>query len=105
MSKYVKPEFAVYDEPPNVIVCHDEKGEGYVIDIELPGVKKENIELSFGKNGFCVTGKREDVTYTGCYYLLHEVKVEEAKAKYKSGLLRVTVPFKEILKPTKIKIE
>ncbi|NWG09350.1 MAG: Hsp20/alpha crystallin family protein [Nitrososphaerales archaeon] len=105
MSKYVKPELAVYEEPPNVTVCHDEKGEGYIIDIELPGVKKENIELSFGKNGFCVAGKREDVTYTGCYYLLHAVKVESAKAKYKSGLLRVTVPFKEILSARKVEIE
>ncbi|MCP8315911.1 MAG: Hsp20/alpha crystallin family protein [archaeon] len=90
---------------PSVVVSHNEKDEGYVIEVKLPGVKKGDVELYFWSKGFCVDGKREDMTYTGCYNLAHEVKTEEAKAKFESGLLTITVPFKEKLRAKKVKIE
>ena len=43
--------------------------------------------------------------YTGCYTLSHEIKIDEAKAKFESGLLKIKVPFKEKLRAKKVKIE
>ncbi len=90
---------------PSVNICHDEKDEGYYIEVELPGVEKEDIELYFWSRGFCVDGNKKDLTYSGCYTLAHDVKSEEVKAKFESGLLKINVPFKEKLRAKKVKIE
>ncbi len=102
MSKEKTPKTTMF---PSVTICHDDKDEGYDIEVGLPGVKKEDVELSFWSKGFCVDGEKEDITYTGCYTLAHEVKIEEAKAKFENGLLKIKVPFKEKLRAKKVKIE
>jgi len=46
---------------PRVSICHDDKDEDYEIEVELPGVKKEDIDLSFWSGGFCIDGEKEDI--------------------------------------------
>ncbi len=81
---------------PEVYVVHDEKNENLLIDVMLPGAKKESIKLEFSKNGFCVEAKAEErgTVYFSCYTLAHEVFPDRAKAKYKDGILKTIVPFK-----------
>ncbi|MEM3624477.1 MAG: Hsp20/alpha crystallin family protein [Nitrososphaerales archaeon] len=86
-------------------MCHDEKDEGYEIEVELPGVKKEEINLYFWSRGFCVDANKEELAYSGCYTLAHDVKIDEAKAKFENGLLKIKVPFKEKLRARKVSIE
>lgn len=86
-------------------VCFDHDLENYYIQVELPGVKKDNIELSVSEQSFCVRGSREDIDLIACYYLAHWVNEDKAKAKYKNGLLDVTIPLKKPLKGKKIPIE
>lgn len=43
--------------------------------------------------------------YENCYMLAHEVKGEETKAKFDSGLLKINVPFKDTLHGHKVTIE
>jgi len=102
MSKEKIPKTAM---SPLVTICHDDKDEGYDIEVELPGVKKEDVDLSFWSRGFCVDGEKEDIVYTGCYTLAHDIKAEGAKAKFESGLLKIKVPFKEKLRAVKVKVE
>lgn len=90
---------------PRITISHNDKDEGYVIEVELPGVKKEDIELFFWSKGFCIDGKKEDIIYSECYNLAHEVRTEEAKAKFENGLLTIIVPFKEKLRAKKVKVE
>lgn len=90
---------------PRVTICHDEKDEGFVIDVELPGVRKEEIHLEIGPGGLCLQAERADLRYEGCYVLTHSVKAEEARAKFENGLLRVWVPFKESVKGFKVSVE
>jgi HSP20 family molecular chaperone IbpA len=90
---------------PSVSICHDEKDEGYDIEVELPGVEKKDIELYFWSRGFCVDGNKKDLTYSGCYTLAHDVKIDEVKAKFESGLLKIKAPFKEKLRAKKVPIE
>ena len=48
------------------------------------------------KDSFCVSARRgEDLEYSGCYMLAHEVVPEKADAKYESGLLTVFAPMKD----------
>lgn len=52
---------------PSVCVDHDE--EKYHIEIELPGVKKEDIDLEMGTESFCIRAYKggTDVAYNACY--------------------------------------
>jgi HSP20 family protein len=86
-------------------VCFDHDVENYHIQVELPGVKKEDIELSVSEQSFCVRGLREDIDLIACYYLAHRVNEDKAEAKYENGLLDVTIPLKKPLKGKKISIE
>jgi HSP20 family protein len=87
------------------VVCLDHDLDNYYIQIELPGVKKEDIELSVSEQSLCVRGSREDVDLMACYYLAHPVISEKSKAKYNNGLLNVMVPLRKPLKGKKITIE
>jgi HSP20 family molecular chaperone IbpA len=90
---------------PTVCPYHDEKDENLIIEVELPGVKKKDVELSMTDESFCATGERADSIYHVCYRFLHEITLDEAKAKFDSGLLTITVPFQKPAKPREITIE
>lgn len=51
---------------PDVISCSDDQGN-LEVEINLPGVKKENIELKMVEDGFFIRAKREEtgVEYAG----------------------------------------
>jgi HSP20 family protein len=85
--------------------CFDHDSEMYYIQIELPGVKKEDIELSASEQTLCVEGSREDVILFGCFTLAHPVNADKAKASYDNGLLTVEIPLKAPITGKKIKIE
>ena len=44
---------------PNVCVDHD--AEKYHIEVELPGVNKQKIDLKMGGRSFCIRAPKEDV--------------------------------------------
>lgn len=90
---------------PEVSVVHDDKDEGLEVTVELPGVSKENVDLTVSKGGFCITASREDLRYEGCFQFAHEVNSDATKAKFENGLLLMTVPFMEPLCGKKIFIE
>ncbi|MCW4017711.1 MAG: Hsp20/alpha crystallin family protein [Candidatus Bathyarchaeota archaeon] len=88
---------------PEICIDHDDKA--YSIEIELPGVAKEHVELSVGEQSVCVEAARDDIVYLGCYSLAHPAKEDEAKAKFENGLLTVEIPLKGPLKGKRIQIE
>lgn len=90
---------------PTVCAYHDEKDENLIIEVELPGVKKKDVKLNMTDEGFCVSGERADFIYEVCYRFLHEISLDEGKAKFDSGLLTITVPFRKPAQPTEIPIE
>jgi len=94
-------------EVPVVVpeVCIDHDDHAYSIEVELPGVKKEDVKLSVGEQSFCVEGSRGDVVFVGCFSLVHSVDEDKAKAKFESGLLKIDVPLKAAIKGRKIAIE
>jgi HSP20 family protein len=88
---------------PNAFMDHDKKF--YYIQIELPGVKKEDVELSVSDQSFCVRAPREDIEFLGCYMLAHLAETNAAKAKFENGLLSIEIPLKKEQKERKVPIE
>jgi HSP20 family molecular chaperone IbpA len=85
--------------------CFDHDLEKYYIEVELPGVDKEHIELTVAEQSVCVAGLRDDAELLGCWYLAHKVVEDKARAKYTNGLLTITIPLQQAPKGKKIKIE
>ncbi len=88
---------------PTVCVDHDK--EKYHIEIEIPGVKKDSIELEIGERSFCIRAEKSDATYNSCYTLAHSIDKDAVDAKFESGLLLVTAPLKAPLGGTKVAIK
>ncbi|MGV7225122.1 MAG: hypothetical protein ACQ9MH_26850 [Nitrospinales bacterium] len=93
---------------PIINVNHNSDDTGLEIRVDMAGASKESVDLDIGEigeKGFCIKAEAEDFRYDNCYMLAHEVKSEEAKAKFDSGLLKITVPFKDTLHGHKVTIE
>ncbi len=104
---------------PN-IEMYDRKDE-IVLKAEIPGVSKEDIDLTITKDSITLKGevkkeeeiKEEDYyacersygSFTRSIALPVEVNSEKAKASFKNGVLEITLPKKEEAKPKEIKIE
>lgn len=114
----------VWRTEPGIIVpsveMYDRKTE-IVVKVELPGVNKEDIDLSITKDTLAIKGevKREEEVKEEDYYanertygsfartisLPVEVDSEKAKATFKNGILELVIPKREEAKPKEIKIE
>ncbi|MFX1486464.1 MAG: Hsp20/alpha crystallin family protein [Promethearchaeota archaeon] len=97
----------MYKEKPTTspVVCVDHDHEKYYIQIELPGVKKKDIDLTVAEQGFCIKGSRKDADLSGCYFLVHGVDPDKTKAKFENGLLDIVIPLKSPLIGKKIAVE
>lgn len=92
-------------EVPLVKINHNDNDSGLVITVDLAGASKESVDLDMGDRGFCVKADAEDFRYENCFMLAHEVKPDESRAKFNSGLLTIQVPFKEVHRGHKVTIE
>jgi HSP20 family protein len=90
--------------PPHMFACLDAEGENYVVEVDLPGVKKKDIDLSMHEDIIHVIAEREDLAFHGHLHFPIKVNPKKARAKFNNGLLRVKVPLKAKRTPP-IKIE
>jgi len=91
---------------PCACFSHDDQDERLKIEVELPGVNKNDIQLDMRKDSFCISAPRgEDTEYSGCFMLAHEVMPEKTEAKYESGLLRIFAPIKDWEQRVNVKIQ
>ncbi|MCK5391984.1 MAG: Hsp20/alpha crystallin family protein [Deltaproteobacteria bacterium] len=93
----------------------------YVLNAELPGLKKEEIKIDLNDNTLTLKGERkfeEKVekenyvriessygSFARSFVLSDKVNGENITANYKDGVLEVTLPKKEEAKPKEIKVE
>lgn len=98
-----------------------ETKEDVVATIELPGVKKEDIDIDITESTLSVKAEvkeieeakeagfyRRERRFAGFYRevsLPSKVDPEKAKATYSNGILEIRIPKKEVAKGKKIKIE
>jgi HSP20 family protein len=110
------PEEGVWT--PNVDVS--ETKDEIVVTAEMPGMKKEDIKLSVQENVITLSGgkKSEEEKKDANFYRLERsfgsfcrsftlptpVEAEKIKASFKDGILKVTLPKSEKVKPQEIPI-
>ncbi len=88
---------------PTTTSYHDDKE--YDFEFEMPGVKKGAVKVTTTATSICVTGTKEDIEYSSCFSLTHQINSAKVKAKFADGLLTVVLPFKEPIKTTEVKVE
>lgn len=88
-----------------------ESSTAYQVSAELPGVKREDIELRLEEDLFVLRGSKEQRTqaeegtlhrsetvygsFERRFRLPHEIEVEAAEAHFRDGVLTVTLPKRE----------
>jgi len=87
---------------PIVTIDHDR--ERYMIQVGLPEVKREDIELEVTESSFCVHAEREDAVITGCYFLAHPVDIDAADAAFDGSVLSFQAPFKTPIKGRTVEV-
>lgn len=88
-----------------------EKKDKYIINIELPGFSKENIDISLNNGYLDVYAKvdkneneekgkflRKEILYGECsrsFYVGNDIKEEDISAEFRNGILDIVIPKKE----------
>ena len=71
--------------------------KAYRLAVELPGFKKDEISLEENKKGRILRQERYAGSCSRSFYV-GDVKPEDIKAKYESGVLTVLVPKEDVHK-------
>ena len=95
-----------------------ENADGYSLDVEMPGVSKESLEMWVENNELTILGRRSLPAVEGT--LLHResrpenfrrtfeldpsIDAEKISAKIEQGVVRLTLPKAEQVKPRKIAV-
>ncbi len=97
-----------------------DKGDSIVIKAQLPGVIKEEVELTVLGDTLTIAGEKKLPAENVATYIRHErphgrfrrlvdlpysVAPDEIKASYKDGILTITLPKAEEVKPRQINVE
>jgi len=95
--------------------------DAYHIELDLPGIKKEDVEISVDKNVLTIKGQREVRdeeekdnyyrvesaygTFSRSFTLPEKVDTENIRATGENGVVEITIPKLKVEKDTTKKIE
>ncbi len=98
-----------------------ETDDSYILEADLPGMKKEDIHIDVRANVLTLSGERKQEQkveednkiriernygkFVRSFTLPQNVDADHIKASYKDGVLRVILPKTEEARPKQIKIE
>ena len=98
-----------------------ETNDSFVVSADLPGLNKDEIQIDLKDNTLTLKGEKkfeEKVSkdnyirveraygsFVRSFTLPQNADPEKIKAKYKEGILEITIPKKEEAKPKQIKVE
>ncbi len=104
---------------PNIEVSENEKN--YVVKAELPGLDDKDVEVSLDDNVLTIKGEKKEekedrkknayyreISYGSFYREIpfqHEIDEDKVEAKFKKGVLKITLPKKHSTQSKSIKIE
>ena len=90
-----------------------EKDGSYILDIDLPGYKKEDVNIELDKGYLTISAKhevsdeekdskgniiRQERSFGSCsrsFYVGDQIKPETISAKYENGVLKLNVPYEQ----------
>lgn len=97
-----------------------DKGKHYDVKAELPGVKKEDLDIDIDKNYIVINAKKEEEKienekaykksefkygeFSRTVYFPEEIDVEKTEAKLEHGVLKIHAPKKYAEKEAKKKL-
>jgi len=103
------------------VVDIEEDNENIMVKAEIPGMKKEDIQVSVQGNMLNITGERKQESetknktfhrveraygrFSRMITLPTDVDSDKVKASYKDGILNITLPKPESIKPKNIDVE
>ena len=103
------PDYSFPDEDKLAIPVElKEKDNEYTVKAELPGVKKEDLDIDIDKNYITINAKKEEEKeenekaykktefsygeFSRTVYFPQEIDVENTKAKLEHGVLKIDAP-------------
>lgn len=107
-ESFVSPEVNIY-----------ESQDGYILEAEMPGVSKDGLEITLEGTEITITGRRQVDAPTG-QVLFHEsqnldyrrvfeldpaIDTGKVSARMEQGVLTLTLPKSERVKPRKISVD
>jgi len=114
LSQLFESQFTGWLPPLDV----QESKDNYTIRVEVPGLKREDIEVSLENDELTITGERKTETpvegtevhrqersygkFSRVLTLPTAVAADQVKAQYKDGILTVTLAKTEAAKPKQI---
>ncbi len=95
-----------------------EEGDGYVLQVEMPGVNKEGLEISIENNELTIIGRRSlpmvegtlihhesrRENYRRTFELDPSINSDKISAKVDHGVVTLTLPKAEHVRPRKISV-
>lgn len=97
-----------------------EKDTEYLVRAELPGIKKEDLDIDMDKDSITIRAKKEDSTEDEGKYYKHsefnygefsrticfpqEIEINKANASLNDGVLKIEIPKKESEKESRKKL-
>ena len=113
-----------FNEPSHKEIMKTDIKEGekeYTLEIEMPGIKKENVKIELSKGYLTISAEnnneveeKEDNyirkerhygSFTRSFYVGDKVKMDDINASMDNGILCITVPKEESEEPEKKYIE
>ncbi len=98
-----------------------ENDNAFVVQLDLPGVEKDNVKVKFEDNTLVVSGERKYEsntdeknfhrveriygTFTRSIAVPKDVDADKISANFKNGVLEITLPKAEEVKPKEIEIK
>jgi HSP20 family protein len=93
--------------------------DGYVLEAEMPGVNKEGLEITLEGTEITITGHRQlerlpgnalfresnEVDYRRVFELDPAIDTSKVSARMDQGVLSLTLPKSERVKPRKISVD
>jgi HSP20 family protein len=112
------------DQPPATFAPRANLAEtdaAYEVTVDVPGMKPDELNLEIKDNQLSITGERKNETEEeGTTYHRRErrfgkfrrwvsfdapVDAEKVEAEYEDGVLRITVPKSEAVRPRRIEVK
>ena len=82
---------------------------GFLLEVEIPGVKKEDLDLQLEKNILTVKATRqrkdEKFTYERSFRLAEDIDTDNIKVSLENGVLGIALSKKQQAAPRKLEIQ
>lgn len=116
------PEYLFSNEMQGLAMPIDlkETDTDYKVKVELPGVKKEDVEIDISENHLTISAKKEEEkeektkkyhksefrygNYSRTVYFPDTINLEHANAHLKNGVLKIELPKLKVNEPEKRKL-